>query len=114
MSSKSGSVSNTSKRYPREVRERAVRLVMEHGGQYKSEWAAIESVASKCGMTPQSLLNWVRQAQVDAGRRAGVSSVDRQRIRELEVEVRELKRSNEILKAASAFFAWELDPQLKK
>jgi transposase len=102
------------KRYPVEVRERAVRLVMEHRGEYESEWAAMTSIAQKCGMTAETLRKWVRQVEVDGGRRAGVSSEEAQRIKELEREVKELRRANEILKAASAFFARELDPQPRR
>jgi transposase len=102
------------KRYPVEVRERAVRLVMEHRGEYESEWAAICSIAQKCGMTAETLRKWVRQVEVDGGRRAGVSSEEAQRIKELERENKELRRANEILKAASAFFARELDPQPRR
>jgi transposase len=89
------------KRYPAEVRERAVRLVMEHRREYPNEWAAITSIAQKCGMTAETLRKWVRQAEVDGGRRPGVSSEEAQRIKELEREVKELRRANEILKAAS-------------
>jgi transposase len=102
------------KRYPVEVRERAVRLVMEHRGEYESEWAAICSIAQKCGMTAETLRKWVRQTEVDGGRRAGISSGEAQRIKELERENKELRRANEILKAASAFFARELDPQPRR
>jgi transposase len=102
------------KRYPVEVRERAVRLVLEHRGEYESEWAAISSIAQKCGMTAETLRKWVRQVEVDGGRRAGISSEDARRIKELEREVKELRRANEILKAASAFFARELDPQPRR
>ena len=103
-----------SKRYPVEVRERAVRLVLEHRGEYESEWAAITSIAEKCGMTAETLRKWVRQVEVDGGRRPGVSSEEAQRIKELERENKELRRANEILKAASAFFARELDPQPRR
>jgi transposase len=102
------------KRYPAEVRERAVRLVMEHRGEYESEWAAITSIAQKCGMTAETLRKWVRQTEIDGGRRPGVSSAEAQRIKELERENKELRRANEILKAASAFFARELDPQPRR
>ena len=102
------------KRYPAEVRERAVRLVMEHRGEYQTEWAAITSIAQKCGMTAETLRKWVRQSEVDGGRRPGVSSEEAQRIKELERENKELRRANEILKAASAFFARELDPQPRR
>ncbi len=102
------------KRYPVEVRERAVRLVLEHRGEYQTEWAAITSIAQKCGMTAETLRKWVRQVEVDGGRRPGVSSEEAQRIKELERENKELRRANEILKAASAFFARELDPQPRR
>jgi transposase len=97
--------------YPREVRERAVRMVFEHRHEYASQWAAITSIAEKFGMTAETLRSWVRQAEVDEGKRPGTTSADAERIRELERENRELRRANEILKAASAFFARELDPQ---
>ena len=84
---------------------------MEHRKEYPSEWAAISSLAGKFGMTPETLRKWVRRAEVDGGRRPGVSSAERERILELERENRELRRANEILKAASAFFARELDPR---
>jgi transposase len=102
------------KRYPVEVRERAVRLVMEHGRDYESEWAAIVSIAGKCGMTAETLRKWVRRAEVDGGQRSGLSTEAAQRVKELERENKELRRANEILKAASAFFARELDPQPKR
>jgi len=97
-----------------EIRERAVRLVLEHHGEHSSQWAAISSIATKCGMTPETLRKWVRRAEVDAGARPGLTSAERQRLVELERENRELRRANEILKAASAFFARELDPRLPK
>ena len=103
-----------SKRYPAEVRERAMRLVTEHRDQYTSEWAAITSIAEKCGMTPETLRKWIRRAQIDSGSRQGVTSDERERFRELERENRELRRANEILKAAAAFFARELDPRLPR
>jgi transposase len=98
-------------RYPVEIRERAVRLVLEHQGEYPSQWAAISSIAAKCGMTPETLRKWVRRAEVDGGARPGLTSDERQRLAELERENRELRRANEILKTASAFFARELDPR---
>lgn len=101
-------------RYPPELRERALRLVREHRDEHASEWAAIQSVASKLGMTPETLRKWLRRDEVDHRRRPGVTSGERERIRELEREVRELRRANEILKAASAFFARELDPRLPR
>jgi transposase len=103
-----------SSKFSPEVRERAVRLVQEHRGEYPSLWAAIESIAPKIGCVPQTLLDWVKQAEVDAGARPGVSTAEAQRIKDLEREVRELRRANEILKLASAFFAQaELDRRLK-
>jgi transposase len=102
------------KRYPPEVRERAVRLVLEHRGEYASMWAAITSIAVKFGCSAQTLQSWVRQAEVDGGVRSGTTTADARRIQELERENRELRRANEILKAASAFFARELDPQPKR
>ncbi len=101
-------------RYPVEIRERAVRLVLEHLGEYPSQWAAISSIATKCGMTPETLRKWVRRAEVDGGARPGLTSDERRRLAELERENRELRRANEILKAASAFFARELDPRLPR
>jgi len=92
-------------RYPRELRERAMRLVREHRAEHSSEWAAIQSVAGKLGMTPETLRLWLRRDEVDHCQRPGVTSSERERIRELERENRELRRANEILKAASAFFA---------
>ncbi len=107
-------MNNTSKRYPTEVRERAVRMVLEHEGEYDSQWAAISSVAQKLGMTPETLRKWVRTAEIDGGLRAGVSTDERARIKELERENRELRRANEILKAAAAFFGAELDRKQKR
>ena len=98
-------------KYPTEVRERAVRLVLEHQADYPSAWAAIASIATKCGMTPETLRKWVRQAEIDAGARPGVTQDERQRLTQLERENRELRRANEILKAAAVFFARELDPK---
>jgi transposase-like protein len=105
---------NTSKRYSPELRERAVRLVFEHESQHESQWAAIASIAPKVGCTTETLRRWVRQAERDQGRRAGVTSTERERLKELERENRELKRANEILRKASAFFAQaELDRRQK-
>jgi len=98
-------------RYPAELRGRAVRLVQEHAGEYPSQWAALTSIATKCGMTPETLRKWVRRAEVDAGARPGLTTDERQRLKELERENRELRRANEILKSAAAFFARELDPR---
>jgi transposase len=99
------------KPYPREIRERAVRMVLEHQQDYESQWEAICSVAEKLGPTAETVRKWVRRAEIDGGVRPGVTSVEAERIRQLERENRELRRANEILKAASAFFARELDPQ---
>jgi transposase len=89
-------------------------MVREHRKEYPSEWAAIRSLAEKFGTTPETLRLWVRRAEIDEGKRPGITSEERERIRELERENRELRRANEILKAASAFFARELDPRLPK
>ena len=105
---------NKSKKFSPEVRERAVRMVQEHRGEYPSLWAAIESIAPKIGCVPQTLNEWVRKHEIDTGMRDGVTSEERERIKELEREVKELRRANEILKLASAFFAQaELDRKLK-
>ena len=97
-----------------EVRERAVRMVLEHRGEYPSLWATIESIAPKIGCVPQTLNDWVRKHEVDTGTRDGVTSAERERVKELEREVKELRRANEILKLANAFFAQaELDRRLK-
>ena len=106
-------MARTSK-FSQEVRERAVRLVFDHRSEYGSEWEAIGSIASKIGCTAETLRKWVRRAQVDAGRRAGVTSGEQTRVKELEREVRELRRANEILRKASAYFAQaELDRRPK-
>ena len=103
-----------SSKFSPEVRERAVRLVQEHRGEYPSLWAAIESIAPKIGCVPQTLLEWGKQSEVDAGGRPGVSTAEAKRIKDLEREGKELRRANEILKLASAFFAQaELDRRLK-
>ena len=97
-------------RYSPEVRERAVRLVREHGAEHPSEWAAIESIAGKLGCTAETLRKWVRRAGRESGLRGGLTTAERQRVKELEREVRELKRTNEILRKASAYCAQaELD-----
>src|SRR3954467_1940588 len=101
-------------RYPAEVRERATRMVFEHQAEYDSQWAAISAIAGKLGMTSETLRKWVRQAEIDGGVRSGVSSAEAERVKVLEREVKELRRANEILKAASVFFARELDPQPPK
>jgi transposase len=105
---------NKTNKFSPEVRERAVRLVQEHRGEYPSLWAAVESIAPKIGCVPQTLLEWVKREEVNSGQRAGVATSERERIRALEREVKELRRANEILKTASAFFAQaELDRRLK-
>ncbi len=101
-------------KYSPEVRERAVRMVVEHQSEYASQWAAIESMAVKIGCTAETLRSWVRQHERDTGQREGTTTAEAQRIKELEREVRELRKANEILKLASAFFAQaELDRRLK-
>ena len=105
---------NKSPKFSPEVRERAVRMVQEHRSDYTSLWAAIESIAPKIGCVPQTLLDWVKREEVDAGQRDGLSSSERERLKQLERENKELRRANDILKAASAFFAQaELDRRLK-
>ena len=98
-------MNNKSNRFSPEVRERAVRMVQEHRGEYQSLWAAIESISAKIGCVPQTLHEWVRKQEVDAGVRPGITSDERERVKALEREVKELRRANEILKLASAFFA---------
>lgn len=101
-------------RYSPEVRERAVRMVLDHKSDYRSQWQAICSIAAKIGCSPDSLKNWVRRADADQGGENGVTSDERIRIKALEKEVKELRRANDILKTASAFFAQaELDRRLK-
>ena len=103
-----------SNKFSPEMRERAVRMVQEHRGEYPSLWAAIESIAPKIGCVPQTLLEWVKRHEVDTGTRDGVSTTERERIKALERENKELRRANDILKTASAFFAQaELDRRLK-
>jgi transposase len=105
---------NKSTRYSPEVRERAVRLVFEHQGEHASQWAALTSIASKIGCTPETLRKWVRRAETDQGQRSGMTTDDRERLKKLERENKELRRANDILRTASAFFAQaELDRRLK-
>ena len=101
-------------KYPAELRERAVRLVFEQRAQHDSEWAAIQSIAAKVGCLGETLRQWVRQAERDAGQRDGLTTTERERFKEMERENRELKRANEILRKASAYFAQaELDRRPK-
>ncbi len=101
-------------KYSPEVRDRAVRMVMEHGAEHASQWAAIVSIAAKIGCTAQTLRNWVTQSERDRGVRAGLSTDERERMKALEREVRELRQANEILRKASAYFAQaELDRRFK-
>ena len=103
-----------SEHYSPETRDRAVRLVREHRGDYDSEWAAICSIAGKIGCTAETLRRWLRQDEQDAGERAGQTTAERERIKQLERENRELRQANEILRKASAFFAQaELDRRFK-
>jgi len=101
---------STVQKYAPEVRERAVRMVFEHQAEHESQWPAIVSIAGKIGCTPETLRKWVRQAERDSGKRAGLTSPERERLKQLERENRELQRANEILRKAAAFFAQaELD-----
>src|SRR4051812_27826040 len=95
--------------YPAEMRERAVRMVFDHQGEYPSQWKAIESISAKLSINHETLRQWVRRAETDGGQRPGSTSDERARMRELEREVKELRRANEILKAAAVFFGAELD-----
>jgi transposase len=105
---------NKRTRYSPEVRERAVRMVFEHQAEYNSQWAALNSIAVKIGCTAETLRKWVRRAEQDQGLREGLTSSDRERFKDLERENRELKRANEILRKASAYFAQaELDRRPK-
>ncbi len=102
-------------KYSPELRERAVRMVQEHASEHPSEWAAMGSVAAKVGCTTEALRRWVRQAERDQGRRPGLTTTERERLKDLERENRDLKRANDILRTASAFFAQaELDRRWKR
>jgi transposase-like protein len=105
---------NKSPKFSPEVRERAVRMVQEHREEYPSLWAAVESLAPKIGCVPHTLYEWIRKHEVNSGARQGTITADKDRLKELERENRELRKANEILKLASAFFAQaELDRRLK-
>ena len=108
-------MSKTKTRYSPEVRDRAVRMVQEHGKDYPSRWAAIESIAGKIGRSEQTLDGWLKRTEVDSGQRAGVPTEMAERMKALEREVKELRQANEILRKASAYFAQaELDRPFKK
>jgi transposase len=102
------------KKYPQEVKDRAVRMVLEHQDEYDSQWAAVRSVAAKIGCSAETLRGWVRQAERDSGRRPGLTTEERAQLKQLQRENRELQRANEILRKASAYFAQaELDRRRK-
>ena len=107
-------MARVTQRYPQELKDRAVRLVAESRDQYESEWKAIESIAAKLGIgSTETLRKWVRTAEVNAGQRPGVTTQESDELRKLRAENRELRRANEILKAAAGFFAAELDRPLR-
>ena len=95
--------------YPQEVRERAVRMVFDHQDEYPSQWKAIESISAKLSVNHETLRQWVRRAETDAGERPGLTTDEKEQLKALQREVKELRRANEILKAAAAFFGAELD-----
>jgi transposase len=100
--------------YPADFRERAVRMVFDHQGEYPTQWKAIESIAKKLQVNHETLRQWVRRAETDAGQRPGLTTDEREHLRELERENKELRRANEILKAAASFFGAELDRRSPK
>ena len=105
----------TRTRYSKEVKERAVRMVLEHQEEHESQWAAISSISEKIGCTSETLRRWVRQTEIDQGKRNGLTTSERDKLKQLERENRELKRANEILRKASAYFAQaELDRRPEK
>ena len=106
--------SKTTNKFSPEVRDRAVRMVLDHAGEHPSRWAAVTSIAAKIGCTPQTLHDWVRKAEIDSGQRAGVPTEMAEKLKALERENRELRQANEILRKASAYFAMaELDRRSK-
>ena len=106
--------SKTTNKFSPEVRDRAVRMVLDHTGEHPSRWAAVTSIAARIGCTPQTLHDWVKKAEVDSGQRAGVPTDMTEKLRALERENRELRQANEILRKASAYFATaELDRRSK-
>ncbi len=108
-------MSKTTNKFSPEVRARAVRMILDHQADYPSRWSAVVSVADKIGCAPQTLHEWVKRAEVDSGKRAGVPTDTADKIKALEREVRELRQANEILRKASAYFAQaELDRPFKR
>ena len=106
--------SKTTNKFSPEVRDRAVRMVLDHAGEHPSRWAAVTSIAAKIGCTPQTLHDWVKRAEVDSGQRVGVPAEMAEKLKALERENRELRQANEILRKASAYFAQaELDRRSK-
>lgn len=101
-------------KYAPEVRERAIRMVRDHRDEYPSLWATLRSVSQKLGITPETLREWYRRYEIDVGKKEGLTSDERARLKALEKENKELRRANEILRDASIFFATELDGQMRK